>query len=103
MNRERNIPSERKGIDRKGSDQEYFHPTGRKGNERREFETSLPRRVQGQGGNFQKEGYGGGAYIQKNGQQVPNNRNGQQDGKEMPDMVKQYLLKTLMGDGNRRY
>ena len=27
----------------------------------------------------------------------------QQDGKEMPDMVKQYLLKTLMGDGNRRY
>ena len=26
MNRERNFPSERKGIDRKGSDNEYFHP-----------------------------------------------------------------------------
>ena len=76
--------------------QENFHPSGRMG-----LNDFHPTGRRGNGLEFQPGGRNRNGTDRDNRGHFNITDRGQQDG--MPDMVKEYLLKTLMGEPNRRY
>ena len=111
-NNQRETTSRQRGS-RPEFGQESFQPSGRfdRGNPfNRDGDNRYGKKVQfrGHGGGGVRghlQGYNHHEHSQSYHQQhrdSDRNYRGQQDG-QMPDLVKQYLMKTLMGDGNQRY